>query len=67
MATAWKTCDDCQNVSNFDQRDSIGDRIADACDGDLDDNGVVSSADLARMKAASSAATPTPISTETVR
>jgi hypothetical protein len=45
-------CDDCENVSNPDQRDSNGDGIGNACDADLDDNGVVNFADLARMKAA---------------
>ncbi len=45
-------CDDCQDAPNPDQRDSNADGIGNACDPDLDDNGVVNFADLARMKAA---------------
>lgn len=43
-------CDDCTAVANRDQRDTNGDGIGNACDADLDGNGVVNFADLARLK-----------------
>jgi predicted flap endonuclease-1-like 5' DNA nuclease len=48
---AGDACDDCQNVTNQDQRDSNGDGFGNACDADLNDDGIVNFADLARMKA----------------
>jgi uncharacterized repeat protein (TIGR01451 family) len=44
--------DNCINVANSDQRDSDGDGYGDKCDGDFDNNGVVSFGDLALLKLA---------------
>ena len=43
-------CDDCTAVANPDQRDTNGDGFGNACDADLDGNGVVNFADLAKLK-----------------
>lgn len=39
--------DNCTNVANADQRDTNGDGFGNACDPDLDNNGVVNFADIA--------------------
>jgi len=43
-------CDNCLVVANPDQRDSNADGYGNICDPDLDDDGVVGIADLAKMK-----------------
>jgi hypothetical protein len=42
--------DDCVNVADATQRDVDGDGYGSACDGDLNNDGIVNFADLARMK-----------------
>jgi hypothetical protein len=44
--------DNCTLVANSDQRDTDGDRYGNACDADLDNDGLVNFADLGLMKAA---------------
>ena len=44
--------DDCLAVADPGQRDSNGDGYGNACDADLDDDGVVGFPDLARLRAA---------------
>lgn len=45
------TFDNCVVDANADQRDTDADGFGNACDPDLDDNGVVNFADLARLRA----------------
>lgn len=42
--------DNCVNVANASQTDSDGDQFGNACDGDLDGDGIVNFSDLARMR-----------------
>jgi predicted flap endonuclease-1-like 5' DNA nuclease len=42
--------DDCQILANPDQRDTNGDGFGNACDPDLNNDGIVNFADLAKMK-----------------
>ena len=42
--------DNCTFVANADQRDTDGDGYGNACDADLDNNGVVNTSDLLRFK-----------------
>lgn len=44
--------DNCIEAANADQRDTNGDGYGNACDADIDDDGIVNSADLALIKAA---------------
>jgi hypothetical protein len=44
-------CDDCIAVSNADQRDTNADGYGNACDADLNYDGIVNFADLAKLKA----------------
>jgi hypothetical protein len=44
------TADDCTVVADPAQRDTNGDGFGNACDADLNDDGIVNFADLARMK-----------------
>ena len=50
--------DDCREQPNPDQRDTDGDGFGDACDGDLDQDGVVGPSDLARLERALRARIP---------
>jgi hypothetical protein len=44
-------CDNCTKVANADQRDTDRDGYGNVCDGDLDNNGVVNTLDLALFRA----------------
>jgi hypothetical protein len=44
--------DNCTRVANRDQKDSDGDGYGDACDGDVNNDGIVNSVDLALVRAA---------------
>ena len=43
-------CDNCNQLANSDQRDSNGDGYGNLCDGDLNNNGVTNTIDLALFK-----------------
>jgi hypothetical protein len=44
--------DNCTEIANADQRDTNGDGFGNACDPDLNDDGIVNFVDLGLMKAA---------------
>lgn len=52
--------DNCVNVKNADQKDSDGDGYGDACDGDVNNDGVVNSVDLALVRNAFGSSGPNP-------
>jgi hypothetical protein len=45
------SADNCINAANADQRDTNGDGYGNLCDADLDNNGVVNTLDLGKLKA----------------
>jgi DNA-binding beta-propeller fold protein YncE len=51
-------CDNCTGVANAGQRDTNGDGYGNRCDADLDDNGAVNAADLARFRLVFGSADP---------
>ncbi len=47
--------DNCLELANAEQRDADGDGFGDACDGDLDGDGITDEADVARVRACAGA------------